>query len=72
MCLLFIIIVSCPELDYPENGIVLCPLKEDKKYLYEDFCKFTCNTGYELVGSDTRSCKSDGSWSGTQPICEKG
>ena len=29
-----------------------------------DTCSFTCNTGYELTGSDTRACQSDGSWSG--------
>ena len=28
-----------------------------------DTCSFTCNTGYELTGSDTRTCQSDGSWS---------
>ena len=27
-----------------------------------DTCNFTCNTGYELTGSDTRTCQSDGSW----------
>jgi len=30
-----------------------------------DTYSFTCNTGYELTGSDTRTCQSDGSWSGS-------
>ena len=34
-----------------------------------DTCSFTCNTGYELTGSDTRTCQSDGSWSGSNIIC---
>ena len=30
-----------------------------------DTCSFTCNTGYELTGNDTRTCQRDGSWSGS-------
>ena len=37
-----------------------------------DTCSFTCNTGYELTGSDTRTCQSDGSWSGSRDVCRKG
>ena len=35
-----------------------------------DTCSFTCNTGYELTGSDTRTCQSDGSWSGSDDAYE--
>ena len=37
-----------------------------------DTCSFTCNTGYELTGSDTRTCQSDGSWSGSNVTCNIG
>ena len=37
-----------------------------------DICNFTCNTNYELSGSDTRTCQSDGSWSGTDDVCRRG
>ena len=37
-----------------------------------DTCSFTCNTGYELTGSDTRTCQSNGSWSGTDVVCRRG
>ena len=37
-----------------------------------DTCSFTCNTGYELTGSDTRTCQSDGSWSGSDDVCRRG
>ena len=36
-----------------------------------DTCNFTCNTGYELTGSDTRTCQSDGSWSGSDDVCNR-
>ena len=68
----FASVVSCPELNNLENGMIKCQSKEVKKYLYEDTCNFTCDTGYELTGSDTRTCQSDGSWSGNENICEKG
>ena len=37
-----------------------------------DSCSFTCNTGYELTGNETRTCQSDGSWSGTDDVCRRG
>ena len=36
-----------------------------------DTCSFTCNTGYELTGSDARTCQSDGRWSGSD-VCRRG
>jgi len=37
-----------------------------------DTCSFTCNTGYELTGSGTRTCQSDGSWNETDNVCSRG
>ena len=39
---------------------------------YEDTCTFDCDTGYELTGSDTRICQSDGNWNGTDVMCRRG
>jgi len=66
--------VICPSLTDPSNGTVTCPLGDDgvPSYSYEDICSFTCNTGYELTGSDTRTCQSDRSWSGTETMCRRG
>ncbi|XP_065893685.1 CUB and sushi domain-containing protein 1-like isoform X2 [Dysidea avara] len=63
--------VSCPSLTGPNNGMINCSLGDDGVPSYEDTCSFTCNTGYELTGSDTRTCQSDGSWSGNETICRK-
>ena len=51
------------------NGELFCLLGNDGVPSYEDTCSFTCNTGYELTGSDTRTCQSDGSWSGSDVVC---
>ena len=49
--------------------MINCSLGDDGVPSYEDNCSFTCNTGYELTGSDTRTCQSDGSWSGSDTMC---
>ena len=69
MCLLFL--VSCPSLINPSNGVIDCSLGDDGVPSYEDICSYACNTGYELTGSDTRTCQSDGSWSGSDTLCSR-
>ena len=44
---------------------------EDEVPSYEDVCSFTCDIGYELTGSENRTCQSDGSWSGISAICKR-
>ena len=48
-----------------------CSLGDDRVPSYEDTCDFTCNTGCELTGSDTRTCQSDGKWSGNETMCNQ-
>ena len=68
----FIVKVRCLELVTLMNGDVLCTLRSGMIPSYEDICNFTCDTGYELTGSDTRTCQSDGSWNGTETTCTDG
>ena len=57
----------------PVNGMIRCSIMGDNEApSFEDTCSFTCNTGYELTGSDTRTCQSDGNWSGSDVMCSKG
>ena len=69
---LWYIIVSCPLLTDPNNGMINCSLGDDGVPSYEDTCSYTCDIGYQLNGSDTRTCQSDGSWSGTNAMCSRG
>ena len=71
-CVCMYFTVQCPRLMDLMNGMVSCSLTNDPLFSYEDTCSFTCNTGYELTGSNTRTCQSDGSWSGTDVMCTRG
>ena len=64
--------MNCSALNDPSNGMITCSLGDDGVPSYEDTCSFTCNTGYELTGSDIRTCQSDGSWSGNDDVCRRG
>ena len=66
---IIILLVSCPSLDDPSNGMISCSMGDDA---YGDTCNFTCSTGYELAGSESRTCQSDGSWSGSSTMCSRG
>ena len=67
MCL--VLLVSCPTLTDPSNGVMNCSMGDDGVPSYEDTCSFTCNTGYGLPGSEIRTCQSNGSWSGSDVTC---
>ena len=71
-CFTITLIVSCLPLNNPDDGMINCSLGDDGVPSYEDTCSFTCNTGYELTGSDARTCQSDGSWSGNETNCHRG
>ena len=67
-----IFIVPCLNLAQPNNGGIDCSMGDDGVPSFEDTCSFTCNTGYELIGSETRMCQSNGSWSGNETLCNRG
>jgi len=64
--------VVCPSLTGPNNGVMTCSLGDDEVPTYGDTCTFTCNPGYEVTGSDSKACQSDGSWSGSETMCRRG
>ena len=64
--------VVCSSLTNPNNGMINCSLGDDEVPSYEDTCSFTCDTGYDLTGSNTRTCQIDESWSGSDVVCTRG
>ena len=67
--LMYFLLVTCPSLTAPTNGMISCSLVGDGVADPGESCTFTCNTGYELMGSGTRTCGNDGSWSGSVATC---
>ena len=61
-------IVQCP--DMLMNGNLNC--SNGVTGVFDDTCTFNCNEGYELQGPNNRICLADGSWSGGNPVCERG
>jgi len=64
--------IQCDILSKPSNGEISCSSGREAVGYEGDTCSFTCNTGYELTGSDNRTCQSGGSWSGSNTTCKKG
>ncbi|KAI8500842.1 hypothetical protein Bbelb_216600 [Branchiostoma belcheri] len=56
---------QCPTLTPPSNG-TLSPVGATS---YRDVVTFTCNQGYELVGTSTVTCLSNLAWSHAVPTC---
>ena len=66
---MFVLAIHCPT---PSNGeITSCTSGSIGVGNVGDTCSFTCNTGYELTGSDTRTCQSDGSWNSSGDVCRR-
>lgn len=58
--------ITCGALTPPANGSVLTPTGTT----LNASANYRCDSGYTLVGIATRVCGTDGSWSGTEPVCE--
>ena len=74
--LFFLIVITCPALPDPMNGVVTYTHSEPQPYSFGTTAEYRCETGFGLSGGDsTRSCEGDGSspfgiWSGDAPTYE--
>ena len=66
------LLLACPSLTAPSNGMISCLLGGDGVPDPGDTCTYTCDTGYEVTNSNTRTCQSDGTWSGSDTTCTRG
>lgn len=58
-------ITDCGAPDHTTGTTVVAPTTT-----YGSEASYSCATGYEnLLGTTTRTCESDGSWSGAAPDC---
>ncbi|XP_014113096.1 PREDICTED: P-selectin isoform X2 [Pseudopodoces humilis] len=61
--------ITCPVLRAPEQGELNC------SHLHGDFtfgstCAFSCQTGFVLMGPESRECTATGTWTGDETRCE--
>ena len=59
-------VVNCNALSDPANGQV-----STSGTTFGETATYSCNTGYNLVGDNTRTCQTTGNWSGSEPTCER-
>ncbi|KAG7457190.1 hypothetical protein MATL_G00243840 [Megalops atlanticus] len=61
--------VSCEEMDRPSHGLLSCTHRFGN-FSYGSECKFSCEDGFQLVGSRSVQCTASGEWSAAPPSCE--
>ena len=57
---------TCPALPAPKNGHMVCTTDD---FRYPTVCRFTCQAGYQLLGSRKRSCLAIAFWTGIAARC---
>ncbi|KAJ8305662.1 hypothetical protein KUTeg_016207 [Tegillarca granosa] len=62
------IMKTCPALPKPKNGNMICD-RDD--FTFSTECRFTCDTGYKLVGSRKRECLAIAYWTGITTRCRE-
>ena len=55
----------CSILEAPDNGFI----SNDNRTCGSQVT-YSCETGYQLSGSENRNCQPDGTWSDIAPVCE--
>ncbi len=59
--------VVCMTLTSPTNGVISY---SDPTLGNATMATYSCNAGYTFIGGSTRTCGSDGVWSGSPPTCQ--
>jgi len=62
----------CPVLGDLDNGKIRCLLGKDGTPTEGDTCVYVCDDGIVMTGNVVRRCQNDGTWSGSEPTCERG
>ncbi len=57
---------TCPVLSSPANGQV-----SFTTVTVGSVARYTCQPGFQLIGTAVRVCREDEKWSGSEPICRR-
>jgi len=58
--------LKCSPLEEPDNGTTACTRSG---FVVGDVCIVGCDDGFELIGSNIRTCLGNQTWSGTEATC---
>ena len=69
LCILLVIYYTCTDIDcgplgHPDNGRMSL-----SGTTYNSVATYSCDSGYGLIGNNTRTCLGTGNWSGEEPTC---
>ncbi len=62
---------TCFDLTAPTNGMIGYNMGTASSRPEGTVATYTCNPGYTFIGGGTRTCGSDGVWSGSIPVCQR-
>ena len=62
--------ITCLDLPQLSNGVVAYDNDKANGRPVGTLVTYSCNPGYTLNGDTIRICRSDGTWSGSEPTCE--
>ncbi|KAL8570683.1 hypothetical protein ACOMHN_039118 [Nucella lapillus] len=62
------VLKTCPALPSPKNGHMVCTTDD---FRFPTVCRFTCQAGYQLLGSRKRSCLAIAFWTGIAARCRE-
>ena len=57
--------IRCPKLVAPSHGSM-----QSCSNLLGRTCQFSCSKGYQMLGSRSRTCQSNGEWTGSETDCQ--
>lgn len=60
--------IKCPAIFAPDQGSLDCS-HDHGEFSVGSTCRFSCNRGFELMGSTSVECTVSGSWSSPPPTC---
>uniref|UniRef100_A0A8B9FSH8 p-selectin n=1 Tax=Amazona collaria TaxID=241587 RepID=A0A8B9FSH8_9PSIT len=61
--------ITCPVLSAPDQGKLNCSHLHGN-FTFGSTCAFSCQTGFALMGPESRECTAMGTWTGDSPRCE--
>ncbi|NXK36865.1 LYAM3 protein, partial [Piprites chloris] len=61
--------IACPVLSAPDQGELNCS-HHHGSFTFGSMCAFSCQTGFALIGPESRECMATGVWTGDTPQCK--